>query len=97
MYLCTCEREAEKRDFGSHFQHPFHRTPSCRAILKYNTVSLPHRHPLPHRSPPQPDSSNSLLHTSPEDICKCQKVLPSEREVLLQWWHGLAEKDLLKF
>ena len=40
MYLCTCEREAEKGDFGSRFQHPFHRTPSCRAILKYNPVPL---------------------------------------------------------
>jgi hypothetical protein len=26
MYLCICEREAEKGDFGSCFRHPFHRT-----------------------------------------------------------------------
>jgi hypothetical protein len=29
MYLCTCEREAEKGDFGSCFRHPFHRPPAC--------------------------------------------------------------------
>jgi hypothetical protein len=29
MYLCTCEREAEKGDFGSCFRHPFHRPPTC--------------------------------------------------------------------
>src|SRR5205085_11680688 len=67
MYLDTCEKVAENGDLGGCFLHAFHRTLSCRAILKYNTVPpLPQRHPLPHRSLPQHDSSNSLLHTSPE-------------------------------
>jgi hypothetical protein len=94
--LCTSEKVAENGDLGGCFLHAFHRTPSCRAILKYNTVPLPHRHPLPHRSPPQPDSSNSLLQNSPEVSCKCRKVLRSKREVVLQWWYGLAEKDFSK-
>src|ERR1700734_859896 len=83
--LHICEKVAENGDLGGCFLHAFHRTPSCRAILKYNTVPLPHRHPLPHRSPPQPDSSNSLLQNSPEVSCKCRKVLRSKREVVLQW------------
>ena len=37
-----------------------------------------------------------LLHTSPEDSCQCQKILRSKREVVLQWWYGLAEKDFSK-
>jgi hypothetical protein len=88
------------------FLHAFHRTPSCKAILKYDTVPLPHRHalphrhslphryPLPYRSPP--DSSNSLLQSSPEVSCKFPKVLRSKREIVLQWWYGLAEKDFSK-
>src|SRR2546421_6061084 len=92
-YSGICEKAAENGDLGSYFLHAFHRTPSCRAILKYNAVLLPHRHSLPHRSPPQSDSSNSLLHTSPEVSCKCRQVLRCKREVVLQWWYGLAEKD----
>src|SRR2546423_11365587 len=94
MYLCICEKVAENGDLERCFLHAFHRTPSCRAILKYNTVPLPHRHPLPHRSPP--DSSNSLLQTRPEVSYKCRKILRSKREVVLQWWYGLAEKDFSK-
>src|SRR4051812_26719082 len=55
----------------------------CRAILKYNTVPLPP--PSPDRSPP--DSSNSLLQSSPEVSCKFRKVLQSKREIVLQWWY----------
>jgi hypothetical protein len=42
--LCTCEKVAENGDLGGCFLHAFHHPPSCRAILKYNTVPLPHRH-----------------------------------------------------
>src|SRR4051794_23382011 len=37
MYLCICEKAAENGDLGGYFLHAFHCTPSCRAILKYNT------------------------------------------------------------
>jgi hypothetical protein len=30
MYLCICEREAEKSDFGSRFRRPFHHTQPVR-------------------------------------------------------------------
>jgi hypothetical protein len=30
MYLCICEREAEKSDFGSRFWRPFHHTQPVR-------------------------------------------------------------------
>jgi hypothetical protein len=96
MYRGICEKAAENGDLGSYFPYAFHRTPSCRAILKYNTVLLPHRHSLPHSSPPQPDSSNSLPQTSPEVSCKCRKVLRCKRKVVLHWWYGLAEKDFSK-
>src|SRR2546423_1603299 len=41
MKLCTCERVAENGDLEGCFLHAFHRTPSCRAILKckYRTTS----------------------------------------------------------
>jgi hypothetical protein len=34
----------QKTDPRGDFLHAFHRTPSCRAIWKYNTVPLPRRH-----------------------------------------------------
>src|SRR2546421_5639127 len=32
MYLCTCEKMAEKGDFGSCFRVPFHRTPTRKYV-----------------------------------------------------------------
>src|SRR5271156_20610 len=96
MYLCTCEKVGRKRrpwgQFSTRF--PPHSILQGNFEVQYRTTSAP---PLsPHPSPPQPDSSNSLLQTSPDASYKCRKVLRSKREVVFQWWYGLAEKDFFK-
>jgi len=80
------KKVAESGDLGGCFLHAF----SPHSILQGNFELLPHR------SPHQPDSSNSLLQTTPEVSCKYRKVLRGKREVVLQWWYGLAKKDFSK-